>query len=97
MAAVYSEATVLVTTSEGKSLGQTSLQQLLAGLPTALCVQGDLCSVPRKGRGAPASRPVWGRVAACRHLLASPASPGPCVREELFYRWAVEKLPSAHS
>lgn len=49
-----------MTTSEGELLGQTSLQQLLAGLPTALPVQGDLCSVPRTGRRAPVSRPVWG-------------------------------------
>lgn len=60
------------------------LQQLLAGLPTALCMQGDLCCVPRKGRRAPSSRPLWGQVVACRHLAASPASLVPCVREELF-------------
>ena len=73
-----------MTTLEGKLLGQTSLQQLLAGLPTALPVQGDLCSVPRTGRRAPGSRPVWGWVVACRHLVAPPASPVPCVQEELF-------------
>lgn len=61
-----------MTTSEGELLGQTSLQQLLAGLPTALPVQGDLCSVPRTGRRAPCSRPVWGWVVACRLATGGP-------------------------
>lgn len=47
------------------------LQQLLAGLPTALCMQGDLCcpqeGAPRLG----SSRPLWGQVVAYRHLAAS--------------------------
>ena len=59
MGAVYNKATTVLVTSEVESLGQMSLlHQLLLGLPVALHMQGDLCSVPRKGCRAPGSRPV---------------------------------------